>query len=130
MSRYLLDTHTLIWMRNNDRRLDRNKWESIFFGGDHEIFFSIVSLWEIAIKRALGKLTLEGDLIDFSRTLEDHHGFCKLEIDVTDLCRLETLPMHHTDPFDRLLIAQAIEHGAIAVTNDPKWRRYSVRTAF
>ncbi len=130
MSRYLLDTHVLIWWRQNDERLPHT-WDRVFTSkNDHEIFFSIVSLWEIAIKRTLGKLTLESDLIDFSRTLEDHHGFCKLEIDVTDLCRLETLPMHHTDPFDRLLIAQAIEHGAIAVTNDPKWRRYSVRTAF
>lgn len=130
MIRYLLDTHVLIWMRENDRRLDRTKWEPIFFNGTHEIVFSTVSLWEIAIKRTLGKLTLEGDLADFSQTLESRHGFRKLGLDVPDLCRLEKLPRHHADPFDRLLIAQAIEHGAVAVTNDSKWRPYPVRIEF
>ncbi len=130
MSRYLLDTHVLVWWRQNDHRLP-HKWDHLFTpGSGHEILFSTVSLWEIAIKRTLGKLTLEGDLADFFQTLESRHGFLRLDLDVPELCRLEKLHPHHADPFDRLLIAQSIEHSAVAVTNDPKWRPYPVRTDF
>ena len=130
MTRYLLDTHVLIWMREDDKRLNRKRWEPILFDRTNEVLFSTVSLWEIAIKRALGKLRLEGDLGDFSRTLETNHGFRRLGLEVPDLCRLEKLPGAHADPFDRLLIAQCLENSAIAVTNDPKWRRYPVRIEF
>ena len=129
MTRYLLDTHVLIWWRQNDPRLPHT-WDKLFVGGQDEVLFSTVSLWEIAIKRALGKLRLEGDLGDFSRTLEINHGFRRLGLEVPDLCRLEKLPDVHADPFDRLLIAQCLENSAIAVTNDPKWRRYPVRIEF
>ncbi len=128
--RYLLDTHTLIWVRENNRRLSREKWEPIFYSRENEIFFSLASLWEIAIKRGLGKLRLKGELSDFARTLETVHGFHLLSLEATDICRVEKLPPHHRDPFDRILIAQAIEHGAIAVTDDPKWSLYPVRTQF
>lgn len=67
-------------MRESARRLNRQKWEPVFFGGDHDILFSPVSLWEIAIKRGLGKMTLEGDLADFSQTLESRHGFRRVRI--------------------------------------------------
>lgn len=130
MNRYLLDTHVLIWWRQDDPRLP-HRFDHLFQpDSGQEILFSTVSLWEIAIKRTLGKLTLEGDLADFSRTLEDRHGFRRMGLEVPDLCRLERLPLHHGDPFDRLLIAQSIEHGAVAVTNDPKWRPYPVRIEF
>ncbi len=129
MTRYLLDTHVLIWWRQNDPRLPHT-WDKLFVGGQDEVLFSTVSLWEIAIKRALGKLRLEGDLGDFSRTLEINHGFRRLGLEVPDLCRLEKLPAAHADPFDRLLIAQCLENSAIAVTNDPKWRRYPVQIEF
>jgi len=82
-------SHVLIWIRKNDRGLNRQKWEPLFFGGDHDILFSNVPLWDIAIKRGLGKMTLEGDLADFSQRLESRHGFRRLGIEVPDLCRLE-----------------------------------------
>lgn len=130
MSRYLLDTHVLIWWRQNDSRLP-HRWDLLFAPeSENEILFSTVSLWEIAIKRGLGKLDFGGDLSDFSRSLESKHGFRRLGIEVTELCRLEKLPQHHADPFDRLLIAQTIESGAVAVTNDLKWKPYPVRTDF
>lgn len=127
--RYFLDTHTLLWWRQNDPRLPR-KWDEIFTARENEILFSTISLWEIAIKRATGKLQLEGDLADFARTLESDHGFRHLPLEVTDILRLEKLPTHHRDPFDRLLISQAIEQGAVAVTDDPKWANYPVRVDF
>ena len=125
--RYLLDTHTLIWMRDGNPRLHRTKWEPVWNDATNEVYFSIVNLWEIAIKRSLGKLTLEGGLEDFSRTLQDNQGFQLLPVEVHHLSRLETLPPHHGDPFDRLLIAQALELSAHAVTDDPRWKKYAVK---
>jgi PIN domain nuclease of toxin-antitoxin system len=122
--RYLLDTHALLWMRENNTRLNRTKWEPIFYSTDNEILVSIASLWEITIKRALEKVDFEGSIEDFASDLEMKHGFRLLPITPTDLDRLQTLPRHHGDPFDRLLIAQAIESGATAVTNDRNWKKY------
>jgi PIN domain nuclease of toxin-antitoxin system len=125
--RYLLDTQILIWMRQNDPRLSRAKWEPVFHDPNHEILFSLVSIWEISIKRALGKLKLEGSLADFARTLERDHGFIQISLQLHEICRVETLPFHHQDPFDRLLIAQCIESDAIAVSSDSRWSRYPVQ---
>ncbi len=125
--RFLLDTHILLWMRLNDPRLDRARWEPILFDSANEVFFSIVSIWEIAIKRGLGKLKLQGTLEEFSRSLVTVQGFQILPIEVTHLARVEKLPLHHRDPFDRLLIAQAIELGATAITDDSDWKKYPVK---
>ncbi len=122
--RYLLDTHTVLWMRENNPRLNRAKWESIFYSPNNEIFVSMASLWEMTIKRSLGKLDFEGSIEDFAADLEEKHSFTLLPIAPTDLNRLQNLPHHHGDPFDRLLIAQALEQGATAVTNDRNWKQY------
>ena len=122
--RYLLDTHVLLWWRADDSRLP-HRWDPIFGNTeDHDITFSIVSLWEIAIKRALGTLELAVPMADFSRQLQEGHGFRQINIEPEELDRLQTLPYHHRDPFDRLLIAQALETGAIAITNDRHWKKY------
>lgn len=124
---YLMDTHSILWLRNDNPLLERSKWERILFDSRNTVHVSIVSLWEIAIKRSLGKLDFDGTLDEFSRTLVINLGFKILPIELSHLTRLETLPFHHRDPFDRLLIAQAIEIGAMAVTDDPLWRRYPVK---
>ena len=122
--RYLLDTHVLLWWRADDSRLP-HRWDLILGNTeDHDITFSIVSLWEIAIKRALGTLELAVPMADFSRQLQEGHGFRQINIEPEELDRLQTLPYHHRDPFDRLLIAQALETGAIAITNDRQWKKY------
>jgi len=128
--RYLLDTHVLLWMREEDRRLSKEKWNPVFFGGEHEILFSLVSIWEISIKRSIGKLRLDGATEDFARTLVTEHGFRQLPLEPHEICGTERLPMHHRDPFDQLLIAQAIEVGATVVTDDPHWRNYPLRVEF
>jgi len=128
--RYLLDTHVLLWMREEDRRLNKAKWEPIFHSGEHEILFSPVSIWEISIKRSIGKLKLEGATEDFARSLVTEHGFRQLPIELHEICRTEKLPMHHRDPFDRLLITQAMELGATAITDDPHWKKYSLKVEF
>ena len=122
--RYLLDTHVLLWWRADDSRLP-HRWDPILGNTeDHDITFSIVSLWEIAIKRALGTLELAIPMADFSRQLQEGHGFRQINIEPEELDRLQILPQHHRDPFDRLLIAQALETGAIAITNDRHWKKY------
>ena len=122
--RYLLDTHVLLWWRADDSRLS-HRWDAVLGKPDeHEILFSIASLWEISIKRALGKLQLDISLSDFARQLQESHGFRLIAIETSHLDQVQTLPHHHGDPFDRLLIAQALENGAIAVTNDRTWRKY------
>lgn len=128
--RYLLDTHILLWMRQNDPRLSREKWEPVFHGGEHEILFSLVSIWEISIKRRIGKLTLSGATEDFARTLVTGHGFRQMGLELHEISRTEALPDHHRDPFDRLLIAQAYEAGAVVVTDDPQWKDYPIKIEF
>jgi len=117
----------LLWLRQNDLRLHRTKWEPVFYSRENKIFFSQISIWEIAIKRSLGKLRLEGDLAEFARDLEGKHRFRLLGLETPQVVRLEKLPRHHGDPFDRMLIAQAIEIGATAVTDDPHWKKYPVK---
>lgn len=125
--RYLLDTHTVLWLRANHPRLNRAKWEHVLFSSDNEVLVSMASLWEITIKRALGKLDLGGEIEEFAATLESVQGFHLLPVEPTHLGRLGRIPMHHGDPFDRLLIAQAIEENAVAVTNDGNWKKYPVK---
>ena len=125
--RYLLDTHVLLWWRLDDSRLPVRLNSLLEREGGEEIVFSMVSLWEIAIKRSLGKLKLEGDLGEFARDLEGKHRFRLLGLETPQVVRLEKLPRHHGDPFDRMLIAQAIEIGATAVTDDPHWKKYPVK---
>ncbi len=128
--RYLLDTHVLIWWRQDDPRLP-HRWDAILHNPDeHEILFSVVSIWEIAIKRSIGKLTIEGTTTDFARSLVTDHGFLQMPLQVHEICRTERLPQHHRDLFDRLLIAQCLEAGAIALTDDPSWPAYGLRCEF
>ncbi len=125
--RYLLDTHALLWWRLDDPRLP-HRLDSLIESPETEILVSLASLWEIAIKRSLGKLKLEGSLEDFVHSLTVEHGFSLLPFRVSHFTRLESLPHHHGDPFDRLLISQAIEENAVAVTDDVAWKKYRVKT--
>lgn len=121
---YLLDTHVLLWWRADDPRLS-HRWDTILTDTvSHDIIFSMASIWEITIKQALGKLDLDISPSLFAAQLQENHGFRLLNIEPTDLDRLSTLPRHHGDLFDRLLIAQVMEQGAIAVTNDRHWKKY------
>ena len=129
--RFLLDTHVLLWWRQNDSRLPHH-WDTVFtnLAGEHEILFSLVSIWEISIKRRLGKLRMEASTEDFSRSLVEGHGFRQISLSLNEICRMEVLPDHHRDPFDRLLIAQALVNEAIAVTDDAQWKNYPVKVEF
>ena len=129
--RFLLDTHILLWWRQDNPRLP-HRWDDLFNnpGNEIEIVFSLVSIWEISIKRRIGKLRMEGKTDDFARTLITKHGFRQLPVELHEICRTESLRDHHRDPFDRLLIAQAIETGSIAVADDERWKDYPIKVDF
>ncbi|MSP02111.1 MAG: type II toxin-antitoxin system VapC family toxin [Acetobacteraceae bacterium] len=119
----LLDTHALLWWLNDSPRLNGKAHDLI---GDPEnvVYASIVSLWEIAVKARIGKLDADPALI--ARKAMDG-GLELLGILLTHLTTLKSLPDHHRDPFDHLLIAQAIAEDATFVSNDRHAVRYGVR---
>jgi PIN domain nuclease of toxin-antitoxin system len=121
---YLLDTHTLIWFLENDPRLPsptRTQIETT-----PTVFVSIVSLWEIAIKANIGKLTLSFPFNTIAPNLITA-GITQLPITFKDLEIYLSLPLHHRDPFDRLLIAQTIEHSLIFISQDAQIDAYPVQ---
>ena len=112
--RLLLDTHVLLWWAEGDRRLSKGARALIGFDGN-EIAISVVSFWEIAIKLGLGRIDV--DLAELhASTIAD--GFEAIPIRIEHTLKLAALPDHHRDPFDRLLIAQAIADGRRLITAD------------
>ncbi|MBZ9990717.1 type II toxin-antitoxin system VapC family toxin [Mesorhizobium sp. BH1-1-5] len=121
--RYLVDTHILLWVLNADSRLlDHHR--DIFLAGK-DVTVSTISVAEIAIKKSLGKITLTGNIVDILRS----NGIPILGVNELHAARLEHLPLHHRDPFDRLLIAQAQIEGLILVTADRHFSAYDVALA-
>ena len=118
--RYLADTHILLWALADDRRLP-GRHRTILLSGA-EVFFSAASVWEIAIKKALGKLKAPDGL----STLLPRAGFRALSIAAVHAEAAGALPLHHTDPFDRLLIAQALQENMILLTSDAQFSRYGI----
>lgn len=123
MTRYLVDTHVALWWLADDKRLSPTSRETIAVP-TNEPFVSAASLWEIAIKRRLGKLQAPAELPDI--LLEE--GFGMLPISAVHTWAVQDLPLHHRDPFDRLLVAQATVEALPIVTADPDFSAYeSVR---
>lgn len=117
----LLDTHTLLWWLGDDRRLTRAARATIA-DPENTIFVSAISAWEIAIKKALGKLSAPDDLADQVRS----GGLSELPITIADGMLAGALPRHHDDPFDRMLVAQAQRNGLTIMTGDPAFPSYGV----
>lgn len=103
----LLDTHTLIWFFAGDSKLT-NQVRDLIEDEDNEKLISIASIWEIAIKESKGKLTLNVPLKDYIQEKLSFEDFNLLTINLDHLAVITTLPFHHGDPFDRLLIAQTV----------------------
>lgn len=93
---------------------------------DHEVQVSVGSLWEVTIKRTIGKLQFPHDL----PAMLDEYGFVLLPITMPHLATLSRLPLHHRDPFDRLLAAQAMAEGVPIVTGDPRIAAYGVQVVW
>lgn len=122
----LVDTHTFLWALLHDHRLSARS-KQILTSGQHELVFSLVSFWEIAIKMKLGKLNTLGSSVAYIRDEMNAYGMELLPIRYEHILQLEALPLHHADPFDRLLVAQAITETLPILTADQKFRLYPVK---
>ena len=120
--RLLLDTHVWLWWQADDRRLGPEARSNIHAAA--EVRFSAASAWEIAIKSAIGKLVLPKGA-DIHAELE-RDGFVPLAVEIAHAEGVRALPPLHRDPFDRLLVAQALAEGLTLVTADPALGRYAV----
>ncbi len=124
--RVLLDTHALYWFLEGDAKL--SKPAALVIGDpDNVILFSPASYWEIAIKISLGKWQLNRPYADFIDIALVNYGFQILSIIPGHTAELLKLPFHHRDPFDRLLIAQAIVEGLEIVSADAQFDAYPVK---
>ncbi len=124
MTRYLLDTHVIIWIAENSPLLS-DKVKNIILDTDTEKFVSIVSAWEVAIKLGTKRLNIVGGLPEYYRMV-DTKGFLTLPIEREYLRHIPDLPKHHKDPFDRLLVVTAVAEGMILVTGDDNIHKYDV----
>ena len=121
----LLDTHAVIWFINANSRLPQHIRE-LLDDDSNDVYVSIISPWEISIKSRQGKLDLYRSLDEFVRLLQDN-GFRFLPVQLNHVYCLDTLEPHHKDPFDRMLIAQAITEDFTIVGCDEVFDLYGVR---
>lgn len=117
--RLLLDTHTLLWWWSGDRRLTRKAKQAV---ASSPTWVSAASVWELSIKSALGKVTTPDDVV----AAIDAEGFEHLPISLAHAEQVVSLPHHHKDPFDRMLVAQAMLEGLTLVTHDDQLDPYGI----
>lgn len=122
--KYLLDTHALIWFLNGDANLSIEARKAIE-SNEAINFVSIASLWEISIKLSLNRLILKTSLENLVEKVRDNN-FLFLPITIQDTMNIAGLPFHHRDPFDRLLICQAINNELILISKDQNFIHYEV----
>jgi PIN domain nuclease of toxin-antitoxin system len=113
MAKYLLDTHIFLWWMSDAEQLSQEVFD-IIADGSNQIYVSSATIWEIAIKEALGKLEIDADL---DHVIEEN-GFVELKVSVICANATKKLEQIHRDPFDRMLIAQAIEGDMTLITVD------------
>ncbi len=121
----LLDTHTFIWWDSDPSKLSKRALE-LLTEKDNLRLLSVVSLWEIQIKHQLGKLTLKKALAEII-ALQQNNCIEILPITIAHILALDSLPMYHKDPFDRLLIAQTNIENAVLISCDSVFANYSVK---
>lgn len=116
----LLDTHVLLWAMQDSRQLSRVARKRI--GAAEAAYVSAASLWEIAIKAALGKLSIDSELLEEQLSAS---GLQQLPVTWQHAVQVRKLPMHHRDPFDRMLVAQAMSEPLRLLTHDERLSAYS-----
>lgn len=122
MKRLLLDTHAFIWWVAGDEAMGPQTREQLA-NTDNQVYVSAATVWEMSIKRQLGKLTAPDDL----EAVVERCGFIPLSIGLFHAQQAGSLPMHHRDPFDRMLLAQAQAEGLTLVSQDTVFPAYGVR---
>lgn len=121
----LLDTHCWLWWLSEPQKLTSSMQQAIA-NPENELFLSVASIWEIAIKVAMGKLTIPQPLPKLVTEQLSIDGIKTLDIRTIHALKIEELPTHHKDPFDRILIAQAICENLTIITRDLKFAAYRV----
>lgn len=120
--KYLIDTHIFIWFVENSNKLSRAA-KSIIEDKDNEIYISIASLWEISIKTAIGKLQIKGTFDSIEDDLKDN-AIEILPITFAHTLENNQLPFHHRDPFDRIIVSQAIVENLDFISSDDVFDEY------
>jgi PIN domain nuclease of toxin-antitoxin system len=120
-----LDMHIFLWLISNDRNLS-NDFRNAIIDPQNKVYLSVVSIWEALIKFQKGKLPLRSPAYNFLIKERRQHFISPLPIHEFCLRHLASLPHHHGDPFDRMLICQAIEYDLTFVTNDLLLRNYPI----
>ena len=120
----LLDTHVVIWLQSNSVKLPKNTLEILL--SVEVLFLSKVSIWEIAIKVKSGKLILDQSVEMFVETFIKSYRVKLLDISLPHIYQTQQLPLHHRDPFDRLLIAQATVEQIPIVSSDEWFDQYEI----
>ncbi len=121
----LLDTHIFLWFISGDTQLSTDV-QDVIRDPDNEVYLSAISVWEATVKYQLGKLPLPGHPEIYLPRQRDLHQIVSLALDESSVVQLAALPPLHKDPFDRMLICQALQHGLTIATVDAAVRAYSV----
>jgi len=119
--RFLVDSHVLVWWLSEPQRLSPVARE-VMEDASNELFLSVGSVWEIELKRAKGRLEMPAGYLDHLKA----EGFRVLSIEDGHVCAASALPEHHSDPFDRLIVAQAQQEGLVLLSRDSQLARYRV----
>lgn len=125
----LLDTCTFLWIAQGSSELSARARE-LFSDPANDVFLSVVSVWEIGVKNAAGRLPLPLAAERYVPQLRERHGIESLALDESAVLQIAKLPAHHRDPFDRMLVCQAIVRGLTILTPDSLVTQYPVSTAW
>ncbi len=123
----LLDTGTFLWIAQDAPELSSTA-RVCFSDAGNRVYLSSVSVWEMVVKHALGRLPLPEAPDRFIPDMRTGHGITALPLEEEAVLQLAKLPAHHKDPFDRMLVSQALTHGLVVLTPDELIRQYPVRT--
>lgn len=123
--RLLLDTHTLLWWHDNPKELSSKALDAIQ-NEENEVFISVVNAWEMQIKSQLNRLSLSRGLEEIFNIEMNDNAFSLLTVELSHVYTLKTIPLHHNDPFDRLLISQARAEDLTVVSTDGEFKKYDV----
>ncbi len=124
--RCILDTHTLLWIVNDDERLSKQA-KRVYLDNSNQLFFSTASVWEMAIKISLNKLSTELSLAKFVEKHVHGNDINMLNVAPVHIFPLVNLPFHHRDPFDRLIISQCIQEKMTLISKDRTFDKYNVK---
>jgi len=127
--KYLIDTHILLRIISDSPKISKNV-RKIYLNAENTMYLSLASVWEMAIKISLGKLSINRPLGDFVNEHVLGNNIQILKIQLSHVLSIETLPFHHRDPFDRMIIAQGIEDNIPIISADTTFDLYPVKRIY